>query len=413
MVGSVGIVGSGLAGATVATRLRAEGYDGRILLFGDEPHHAYDRPSLSKAALLDRIAAPIGLFAADWLADSRIDLRAEGGIDRLDRAGGALIDGTGRAHAVDRIVLATGIRARRLRVPGAELTGVMTLRTFADMESLRGVLVPGARLVVIGGGLVGCEVAGTATKLGARVTVVEAASELLARVLGPRIGAVCRVRLEAMGVAVRLGATVAAIEGEGSVAAVRTGDGDRIAADLVLVSIGGEPADALAAEAGIPCRNGVTVDAVGRSSDAAIFAAGDVANWPLADGGSRSLETYLNAQGQAAAVARAILGHDAPAPQIAKGWTEIAGQRIQMVGDIAGPGTTELRQRSGEAALMLFRTDPQGVLRAAIAVDAPGDFAAAMRLVERGFRPRGGELADPGIGLRDLVKKQQQMGAVG
>lgn len=413
MVMSVGIVGSGLAGATVATSLRAQGYEGQILLFGDEAHHAYDRPSLSKAALLHNIADPVGLFPPGWLADNRIDLHPEGGITGLDRAAGGVIDNSGRVHSVDRVVLATGVRARTLRVPGADLPGVLSLRTWAEMQQLRAVLQPGRRLAVIGGGLIGCEIASTAAKLGVSVTVIEAGGELLERVLGRVIGAVCRTRLIDMGVAVRLEATVAAIEGQGTVTGVRMGDGALIEADLVLVSIGGMPADDLAVGAGIACRGGVLVDAVGQSSEESVFAAGDVANWPLAGGGSRSLETYLNAQAQATCVAGAILGFEKPSLQVAKGWTEIAGQRIQMVGDIAGPGSTALRQRPGDAALMLFRIDPSGVLCAAIAVDASADFAAAMRLVDRGYRPSEGELADAGVSLRDLVKKQQQMGALG
>lgn len=408
MLQSVGIVGTGIAGATVAIKLREHGFEGRILMFGDEEHHAYDRPSLSKAALSDQLDDPVRIFPFGWDRENAIELHTEVTIARLDLDQRALISQNGDRFPVDRIVLATGVHARRLTIAGADLPGVLVLRTWRDMEALRLGLKPGCRLSVIGGGLVGCEIATTATKLGAVVTVFEAGPELLERVLGPTVGKLCRRDLEAMGVEIKLDARVRAIEGSERVTAVRTADGTLTEADLVLVSIGGVPADELAAAAGLLCRNGIVVNGEGRTSVDTVFAAGDVANWPLSSGSSRSLETYLNAQAQAECVASALMGEESHSPQLPKGWTEIAGRKIQVVGDIVGPGTTAIRQQPDSPSLLMFRTDENGILAAALAIDAPGDFAAAMRLVSSGYQPQDGELADASVALRDLVRKSRE-----
>lgn len=403
-IGSVGIVGTGLAGVTVAQALRRNGFEGRIVLFGDEPHHAYDRPSLSKAALVDSLAVPIPICEDNWQAVHRVELRTTA-VTGIDPLAGEIIGSDAVVTRVDRIVLATGARANTLGIPGVECEGVLTLRTWQDMEALRARLGPDVRLAIIGGGLIGCEVATSARKLGCDVTLFEAAPELLERVLGRDIGGLCREGLERLGVKVIVGAQVAAIEGGVEVAGVRCADGHVELADVVLCCVGGTPADELARAAGVACDRGVTVNAVGRSSADRLFAVGDAASWPLVSGSRRSLETYLNAQAQAECVARALVGDESPQPQLPKGWTDIAGRKIQIVGDMGGPGSVVSR-RLPDAELR-FLIDTDGSLRGALAVDAPGDFAAAMRLVDRGARPDADELADPDVSLRDLVKKHR------
>lgn len=404
MIDTVGIIGSGLAGAGVATGLRTQGFEGQILLFGDEAEHAYDRPSLSKAALIERHDHPTPLLPEGWLDTNRITLIGGEPVTGLDLASRTLTNAAGQGFAVDKVVFATGLRSRELGIEGERLEGVQHLRTWADQLAMRDALHPETRLAIVGGGLVGCEIATTARRLGAEVTIFEAGDELVARVLGKAVGARCRHNLEALGVEVRLNASVSEIEGDTRVRAVHTGDCARIEVDRVLVCIGGIPADEVAVAAGIECRRGIVVDAQGRSSHEDVFAAGDVANWPLRDGTRRSLETYLNAQEQAACVAATLLGRGTPALQLPKGWTEIAGRKIQFVGNMAAQGKLIVRRRGDDAAHVAFLAGEQGELLAALAVDAPGEFAAAMRLVDRDMRPDLTRLADADVSLREILK---------
>jgi biphenyl 2,3-dioxygenase ferredoxin reductase subunit len=406
MVNVVGIIGGGLTGATVAQTLRAEGFAGRVLVFGDEPYQPYDRPCLSKGALLDGPDQPVEIFKSGWAEAADIEFFHGVNVTNIDPATGMLTLDSHITVEVDRIVLATGSRARRLVVPGAGLDGVHHLRTWADSLSLRRAIQPGTNLVVIGGGLIGCEIATTATKLGAKVTLVEAGGELLERVLGPTIGAFCRKELVAMGVAIHLNSQIEAILGTGVVSAVQLSGGGKLDARAVLVSIGGEAVTELAANAGLKCASGIVVDAMGQTSHPNVYAAGDVARWPVRSGGQRCLETYLNSQAQGETVARAILGKGQPLPQVPKSWTEIAGHRIQVVGDIVGPGTEIVRQKAEGSSAIHFRVAPDGIAAAAVSIDAPAEFAMAMRMVEGQVKPDLRQLADPEVALRTLLQKK-------
>jgi benzene/toluene dioxygenase ferredoxin reductase subunit len=404
MLTSVGIVGTGLAGVTVAQALRLDGFKGRILLFGDEDHHAYDRPSLSKSALTERLEAPVRFAPMDWHLEHNLELYGGTSVTSID-VRGIITTGKGDAVEVDRIVLATGAHARRLSIPGAELPGVLVLRTWRDMEALRERLRPGTNVAILGGGLIGCEVATSAVKLGAAVTVFEAGPELLERVLGSEIGSICRTDLEALGVRVVCNARIAGLGGATQVETVVADNGETTPVDLVLTCIGGEPADELAAAAGIACDRGIIVDAAGQSSAERVFAVGDVAKWPLISGPCRSLETYLNTEAQARCVARVLLGFEDSAPQLPLGWTEIAGKKIQVIGDIEGPGSFVRRSGPNPSSLLKFRIDNDSVMQAALAIDAPGDFAAAKRIVESGCPLDVEYLANTDITMRDIAKK--------
>ncbi|MFG1228652.1 NAD(P)/FAD-dependent oxidoreductase [Xanthobacter wiegelii] len=406
MTGHVVIIGNGVAGVTTAQVLRAEGYEGRISLVGEEALLPYDRPSLSKAVLSGDIAQPPSLIASAWIEDARIDAISSRAAIRLDAASRAVHLDDGTRLAGDVIVIATGSRARKPALAGATLSGVATLRTFDDVARLRRDWTPGTALVVVGGGLIGCEVATTARKLGLDVTILEVSDELLVRVLGRRIGAWSRAQLEGLGVRVERGTGVREFVGKGGLAAVATNDGRHFKADSALICVGAEPADDLARDAGLACDRGVIVDSRGATSAEGIFAVGDVANWPLRDGGRRSLETYLNAQRQAAAVAAAILERDGREPQVPVSWTEIAGHRMQIGGEIEGPGETVLRGKLGNGSALLFRV-LDGAVRGVVAVDGPRDFAAAIKLVENAAVVAPARLADVSVSMRDLVREHQ------
>lgn len=258
-------------------------------------------------------------------------------------------------------------------------------------------------VVIVGGGLIGCEVATTARKVGLEVTLLEAGSELLTRVLGRQVGAWCRQRLEGLGVEVRLNTAVAEFVGRDYVSAVMTSDGNRFDVDSVLVCVGAEPNTVLAQSLGLKCDRGIVVDAAGSTDHPTIFAAGDAASWPLRSGGRRSLETYLNSQKQASAVVAAMLDRSIPAPQVPLSWTEVAGHHLQMIGDIEGPGEFVARGRIDDGPGSVFRL-LGGEVVAAVAIDSPRDFAVVTRLVESRAVVSAHALGDGSSHLRDLLK---------
>nr|ABX56041.2 ferredoxin reductase component of biphenyl dioxygenase [Dyella ginsengisoli LA-4] len=407
MIATIAIVGAGLAGTMTAHALRANGYDGRICLIGDEPIPAYDRPSLSKAVLTGEVPEAPALLDQDWYVTNSIEVQLGRRVTGIDAGNRRIVFEDGTSLAYDRLVLATGAHARWMTVPGAQLSGIHRLRHHADSVTLRQTLTSGRSLVVVGGGLIGCEVATTACKSGVDVTLLETADELLQRVLGRRIGLWCRSELEALGVHIELGTQVASFDGEGGhVTSVVLADGRRLPADAVLISIGADPADELARRAGIDCARGILVDGTGATSCSDVYAVGDVAAWPLRGGGQRSLETYLNSQAQAGIVAAAILGKLLPSPQVPIGWTEIAGHHLQMIGDPEGPGEIVVRGDSASGApLMVFRVF-EGRVEGAIAIDASKDFSVATRLVTAQIPVTVARLQDPSVNLRDLMKTQ-------
>ncbi|MDY6929516.1 MAG: FAD-dependent oxidoreductase [Pseudomonadota bacterium] len=402
---SIVIIGAGLAGVTAARCLRTEGYQGTIHLIGEEPCIAYDRPCLSKELLAGKVNEPAAILGPDWSKSANITLHLAERVTGIDIANRQVRLQSDGHIPYDYVLLATGSRARRIQAEGSNLPGIHTLRTYEDANRLKDSLATAKSLVIIGGGLIGCEVATTASGLGASVTILESGDELLLRVLGRDTGKWCRNELERIGVQVERSAHALRFEGDERVRAVVCTDGRRIEAETVLVSIGAEPADDLARAAGIECQpgGGVLVDATGKSSDPRVFAAGDVAAWPLRSGERRSLETYLNSQIEAETAALAMLGKPQPSPQTQTSWTEISGHRLQMAGDINGPGEIVVRNNEQSRSRLLFRV-LDNRMEAAIAIDDPRDFSIASRLVTRGVPVSTPELADPQFSLRDFLK---------
>lgn len=403
MIGSIAVVGGGLAGVTVVQTLRADGFDGRLVLIGEEPDAAYDRPSLSKSVLAGEVEQPPQLMPAAWFDDARIESRPSTRVARIDAVAGALHLAKGAALKVDRVVIATGARARVPDWPGVDLPCVYRLRTLADVRVLQEASRRVRRIAIIGGGLIGCEVATTARKLGLDVVLIESADALLQRVLGRTVGQWCHSELARLGVDIRLGVSVRGIRPDAAGAVIDCADGTVIEADGVLLCIGADPADELARAAGLVCSRGIEVDASGQSSVPGIFAAGDVASWPLVGGGRRSLETYLNSQSQAIAVAKALLGHRQDVPQEPLSWTEIAGHRIQIVGDIRDAGHCVRRGTLDDGSALLFRLE-EGAVVAALALNAAKDFSIATRLVSARARLRPEQLQDSSQSLRELLR---------
>jgi 3-phenylpropionate/trans-cinnamate dioxygenase ferredoxin reductase component len=311
------IVGASLAGAKAAETLRVEGFDGRVVLIGAETERPYERPPLSKDFLRGEADGRPYVHDASFYAEQEIELAVSTTVERIDLAASRVALAGGETLEFDRLLLATGAQPRRLRLPGADLDGVLSLRTIADSEAIRDRFGDGRRLVTIGAGWIGAEVAASARQRGCDVTILEAAQLPLERVLGAELGAFYRDVHADHGVRFIGGAAVEAIEGDGRVAAVRLAGDRRIEADVVIVGIGVEPRTELAETAGIATGNGILVDERLETSAPGVFAAGDVAHaWHPLFGTRIRVEHWANALTQGPAAARSMLGRADPYDQV-------------------------------------------------------------------------------------------------
>ncbi len=301
------IVGASLAGAKAAETLREEGFDGRVVLVGAEPDRPYERPPLSKEYLRGEAVARPYVHDEAFYAEHEIELRTSTHVESIDPRGEASLAG-GETLGFDRLLLTTGAEPRRVPLPGVELDGVLALRTVEDSDAIRARIDAGGRLVSIGAGWVGAEVAASARQRGCEVTLLEAVRLPLERVLGPELGAVYRDIHIDHGVEFVGEAQVEAIEGQGRVSAVRLADGRRIEADFVVIGVGALPRIELAESAGLRIDNGIAVDEHLRTSAPNVFAAGDVAAAHHPFYGRRiRVEHWSNALHQGPAAARSML----------------------------------------------------------------------------------------------------------
>ncbi len=343
---TVAVVGASLAGLSAARSLRKQGYDGRLIVIGDETHRPYDRPPLSKEFLAGGIGeADLALetdeedLRAQWLLGTRAT-----GLDRTERAV-RLVDG--RKIRADGFVLATGATARQL--PGCDgLAGVHVLRTLDDARALRDDLALGGRLVVIGGGFIGAEVASTAYALGLDVTVVEAAPTPLAAPLGEAMGGIVSALHEDHGVRLLCGVGVKALSGERRVHAVQLEDGRTLPADLVVVGIGARPCVEWLEGSGLLLDNGVTCGADGRTSLTGVVAVGDCASWydPRV-GVYRRVEHWTGAKERPEAAVAALLAGSASEPGVPRPpyfWSDQYGVKIQFAGHADGADSVTVEE---------------------------------------------------------------------
>ena len=394
------IVGGGQAAAALAAKLRVSGYVGTLTLLGDEPIAPYQRPPLSKAYLLGEMPVErLTLRADDWWAQNGIVLRTGIKVTAIDRAARSVTTASGEAIGYEQLVLCTGAAPRRLPAAiGGALANVFTVRSLADVDTMRAAFRPGARLVVIGGGYVGLEAAAVARKLGLEVTLIEAAPRILGRVACPETADAVRALHIAHGVRVIEGVGLARLTGDSTVTGAVLTDGREIPADFVITGIGVSPETDLARNAGLAVENGITTDAFGRTSDPAIWAAGDCATFPHADGRLR-LESVGNAIDMAEAVALNMLGaakEYRPAPWF---WSDQFDVKLQIAG--LNTGYDRVVSRAGEGqSFWYFRKDKL------IAVDALNDARAYMvgkRLIE-GEKPVTPEAVLAATDLKALLK---------
>jgi 3-phenylpropionate/trans-cinnamate dioxygenase ferredoxin reductase component len=381
VAGPVVVVGGSLTGLRVVEQLRRHGHAGPVTVVGEELHPPYDRPPLSKQVL--RGAEPVHLRDAAALAATEAEFltgRRATGVDVVARR---LRLDDGRTLPYDSLVVATGVTARRLPF-GSELAGVHTLRTLDDAVALRGALAGRPRVVVVGGGFIGCEVAASLRSLDLDVTLVEGAATPLAAPLGEEVGAVVADLHRAHGVDLRCGTGVAALEGAGRVEAVRLTDGTSLPADLVVVGIGGRPATGWLAGSGLDLADGVVCDQHGRAAPG-VWAAGDVARWfsPLY-GEHLRVEHWTTACEQAAVVARNLLAATeedlVPYSGVPYFWSDQYDVRIQFAGH-RRPGDRVVLLPQETAGRHVGLVERDGVLVGALAINAPRELLRYRGLV--------------------------------
>ena len=308
------IVGASLAGAKAADALRHEGFDGRVVLVGDEAERPYERPPLSKDYLRGEAEREkVYVHDEGFYADQNIELRTSTRVVAIEPSAGRVLLDDGKPLPYDRLLLATGAVPRRLPIPGSDLPGVHMLRTLEDSESLRKAITPASRVVVVGAGWIGSEVAASARQIGAEVVLIERGNVPLERVLGAEVGAVYRDLHTDHGVELLPGTGVEAFAGANSVEEVRTSDGRRIACDVIVVGVGVAPRIGLAEAAGLALDDGIAVDERLETSVPGIFAAGDVAAaWHPFYRSRIRVEHWANALNQGPAAARNMLGGGVP-----------------------------------------------------------------------------------------------------
>ena len=382
---SVVIVGAGQAGFQTALSLRQEGFSGKVVLIGDEPSLPYQRPPLSKAYLFGKVGLDALRFRQEkFYGDHRIEVRHDL-VAAIDRTNRSVILGSGTSVPYDHLVLAVGAHNRALPVPGAELDGVLGLRTLADADTLRARLKEAKNVVVVGAGFIGLEFAAVANTLGANVHVLELADRAMARAVTSEMSNLFADAHRSWGVHLEFRQGLSSIEGsQGKVAAVKTTHGGRLPADLVVFGVGVLPNVQLAAEAGLDVENGIRVDAHLVTSDPAISAIGDCAQFPsLEAGGTVRLESVQNATDQARTVAARLAGKPArPYAAVPWFWTDQGDLKLQMVGLVQGCDETVVLG-SAEAwsfSVLCFRHKQ---LIAVESVNRAADHVAARRLLAR------------------------------
>ncbi|OGT85116.1 MAG: pyridine nucleotide-disulfide oxidoreductase [Gammaproteobacteria bacterium RIFCSPLOWO2_02_FULL_61_13] len=405
MNGTCLIIGASHAAAQMGPSLRQSGWEGKILIIGDEPHIPYHRPPLSKDFLAGK----------KQMADIRIrpeDLYQKAGIEFLlgrrveaihpDRKRVRLDDGEELPY--DNLALTVGSRVRRVDLPGVDLAGVHYLRTAEDVEAIRKHVAPGANAVIVGGGYIGLETAAVLRSAGMNVTVVEMMERIMQRVTAPEVSAFyTRVHREE-GVDIRCNLGVGAFEGQGRVEAVRCSDGTRLPADLVIIGVGIVPNVELARDAGLKAENGIVVDQHSRTSDPAIVAAGDC-TWhhnPIYDRWLR-LESVQNATDQARVAADTLCGKLTPYNALPWFWSDQYDLKLQIAGLSQGYDEVVTRGERDQGRSFAAFYLKQGRVIAVDAVNRPPEFMTGKKLITEARPVDKTRLADAAVPMRELL----------
>jgi 3-phenylpropionate/trans-cinnamate dioxygenase ferredoxin reductase subunit len=407
MVQQIVIAGGGQAAVQAVDTLRRKGFAGKLTLVGDEPWLPYQRPPLSKKYLAGALERErLIIRPAQFFAEHQVQVQLGRRVSEIQRREQRVRLDDDTVLAYDALLLATGSRPRRLAAPGTEHAGVHFLRTLADTDRIRAECASGGRMVIIGGGYIGLEVAATARGLGLEVTVLEMAERVMNRVTCTQVSGFYESEHARQGVRILCNARVSALAADarnGRVRAVLTEDGAEHPADIVIVAVGVAPADELATTAGLECDNGILIDQYCRTSDAAIYAAGDCVNHLSPHYGRRMrLESVDNAFEQGATAALNLLGIPTAHDKVPWFWSDQYDLKLVIVGMCQGYDTVVTR---GAAAARSFSACylRGGELIAIDTVNQPKDQMAARKLIAAHARPDPDKLADAAIALRDTL----------
>jgi 3-phenylpropionate/trans-cinnamate dioxygenase ferredoxin reductase component len=400
------VVGASLAGATAAATLRQEGFDGRLVLLGDEDLSPYERPGLSKSYLRGEEAVD-ELFVRDpdWWEAHGVEARVGERVHRVEAGEHAVALTDGQRITFDMALVATGVRNRRLDVPGVDLPGVHQLRTVGDADRIRRAASSAGHAVIVGMGFIGAEVAASLRHLGLEVTVVEVFRTALYRVLGAELGGVLEAIHRDEGVRFRFGDTVERFEGTERVERVVTKGGATIDCDLVVVGVGTEPnAEVLHGE-GVASNGGIAVGPTLETSVPGVFAAGDVARHEHPIFGPIRVEHFDNAIKMGEHAARNLLGAGAVFDDPHWFWSDQYDHHLQMGGFVPRIDQTRMVVRGsiGERSFCAFLLDEEGVLRGSVSLDHPRDVRRSLKLIRTQVAPPEESLVDPDVDLRTLV----------
>jgi 3-phenylpropionate/trans-cinnamate dioxygenase ferredoxin reductase subunit len=401
---SLVIIGAGQAAAQLIASLRGEGYAGAITLVGDEPYIPYQRPPLSKAFLAGELARErLFIKPEEFYAEAKCALEVNAHAVAIDRQRRIVKLANEQELTYTTLALTTGSRVRKLPLTGADLPGCFYLRGIADVEQLQTRVEPNKRLVIVGAGYIGLEVAAVATKRGMKVTVIEALPRVMARSASPEISAFYEATHAKAGVDIRCNVKLEAIEQAAGALAVVTSAG-KIPADTVLIGIGIVPNVELASGAGLKIDNGIVVDDHARTDDPAIYAIGDCANLPTAYShtGRVRLESVQNAIDQAKHAAAAICGKPKPYNEVPWFWSDQYDLKLQIAG-LAAPGdVTVLRGDPAARSFAVFHMR-NGAVAAVEAVNAAPEYMMGRRLIAARAKVALARLADKAVPMKDMA----------
>lgn len=384
--------------------MRDEGFGGRIVLVGAERLLPYERPPLSKEYLRGELGLDeIYVRPPDWFEQNAVEAVLGRPIVQIDHTSREVVVAGGERLSYGQLLVTTGSRNRSLPVPGVHLPGIVDLRDPADADQIRAKAEAGARIVCVGMGFIGAEVAASLRQLGCEVTVVEIFETTLFRILGGEIGRVLEGVHRDHGVRMLFNDTVAAFEGDGRLERVRTSSGSAIDADLAVVGVGTEPVVELMAGTGLDRGGGIPVGPTLETEIPGVFAAGDVALHEHPRFGPMRVEHFDNAIKQGEAVARNMLGRAEVFDDPHWFWSDQYDLQIQMAGFAPKWDQMILRGSLEERSFCAFLLDPSGVLRSTVSLSWPRDVRRSFELIRRGIAPDPRDLADPEVDLRGLV----------
>lgn len=396
MTDTVVIAGAGHAAGQVVATLKQKKFSGGIVLIGDEPYLPYQRPPLSKKFLAGELAAErLHFKPSTFYDDANIDVTLSTSVTDIDRAKQTLTTSDGQTVAYNKLVLALGSRARKIPVAGEGLPGVFYLRSIDDVNSIRDSIAADKKVVIVGAGYIGLEVAAVCRQLGLHVTVVEMADRVMSRVVSPQVSAFYQQQHESHGVEFMLSTGLKAIRGDDHVTAVEVGDGAVVAADFVIIGAGILPNCELAEAAGLKIDNGIAVDDRCQSSDPNIYAVGDCCSHPSDIYARRiRLESVHNALEQAKTAASNICGIEERYSQVPWFWSDQYDLKLQIAGLSAGYDQVVIRGEQNDKKFSCFYLR-EGILVAVDAINSPRDFMQSKPLIAEKAVIDPAKLADP------------------